>query len=221
MYYGDTKTFIVTSVAGDHGTFQCPNKSLDEDSNELFTKKLALLSLNNDNFTVSNSNDSKLRDLSELNDSRFKVENGEFCDDVSVYYSFKDDSSNESLCGNNSREAIVTSTPVKAHEIFTNNSDDIRNFPSPGSIVYYISAAATKIVINASDKDQNSKNRIKNKLSYECIGGVDKQIKMLKEMIELSLKSPSIFQTYGKNILSFTLQNGICIVYTLARFILF
>ncbi|WAQ99684.1 AFG2H-like protein [Mya arenaria] len=67
------------------------------------------------------------------------------------------------------------------------------------SKTFYKVTDQTKVIISTS-KDGDANNEIEQKglsVSYLNIGGMEKQISMLREMIETPLKSPHLFQSYG------------------------
>ena len=67
-----------------------------------------------------------------------------------------------------------------------------------GESAFFEITSSTEILIKDSEnseimKTPNQENRVK----YDDLGGLDKQIETLKEMIELPLKSPEMFRSYG------------------------
>ena len=198
-HYGLVKQFYVISVEGDHGSFEVLTHC-----DESLVQDFASLNMSDDiPCNISKENVSSKRadlhtsianngDETSINDSN-----------ASDYYSFTNQCADQDvydvhLCpsaGNS--DTMFTSTPVKADKKPTNACPNIScSRCSTATVSYYITAAATKIVINNSD-DSNSRHNFKEKLTYDLIGGLDKQIQMLKEMVELSIKSPNVFQSYG------------------------
>ncbi|XP_055958747.1 ribosome biogenesis protein SPATA5 isoform X1 [Patella vulgata] len=63
---------------------------------------------------------------------------------------------------------------------------------------FYKICQQTKIVIKSSQKDEDKRKTIeKRKLCFKDIGGLDKQMCLIKEMLELPLKNPDLFNAYG------------------------
>lgn len=191
-HYGQVKQFYVTSVEGDHGSFEvlthC-DESLVQDFASLNMSDGIPCNISKDNVS---SKSVDLHTSTSINDSN-----------ASDYYSFTNQSTDQDVydihpcpsAGNS--DTMFTSTPVKVDKKSTNACHNIScSRCSTATVLYYITAAATKIVINNSD-DSNSRHNFKEKLTYDLIGGLDKQIQMLKEMVELSIKSPNVFLSYG------------------------
>ena len=62
---------------------------------------------------------------------------------------------------------------------------------------YKVSTAHTKIELSSYSDEQTSDRRSE-PLTFARVGGLDAQIQILKQMVELPLKKPELFQTYGK-----------------------
>jgi hypothetical protein len=198
----------VTLVEGDHGTFEW---SAQDHCDESLVEDFASLNLSNANVSDSSCNISKCNfsfNTGDFHDS--KLNNG--CEtsindsNISTYYSFCDESIHQGTCDNQAcpssgnSDVMFTSTPVKVDKSSTNNPCEIScSQCSTAHVSYYITAATTKVIINQSHDDKDTTHDvIKEKLTYDSVGGLDKQIQTLKEMLEFSIKSPNLFQSYGE-----------------------
>ena len=201
--YGQKKQFCVTLVEGDHGTLELSNWDYFDES---LVENFASLNLSNTNASYSSSSISKCdfsfktddlhepnlnkSDETSINDSK-----------VSTYYSLCNESTHQDSCDNQAcPSSMFTSTPVKVDKKLTNYPGEIScPYCSTACVSYYVTAATTKVIINESHDDNATTRRsIKEKLTYDSVGGLDKQIQTLKEILELSIKSPSLFQSYGE-----------------------
>ena len=70
------------------------------------------------------------------------------------------------------------------------------------SLFYYISPEETHLTIHARGTRQSEHSVLKNKVTYKSIGGLHKQVALVREMIELPLKHPEMFTNYGKLLLN-------------------
>lgn len=207
-HYGQMKQFYVTLVEGDHGTFEVSSQDLSDES---LVEGFSSLNMSNQSISDVSCNISKYNISFKTGDLHDSIANngGETSIDgsnISTYYSFCDESihqdtyDNQACPTSGNTDVIFTSTPVKADTKSTNNPYEI-SCPrcSIATVSYYITAAVTKVVINQSrDNKSATRHGIKEKLTYDSVGGLDKQIQTLKEMVELSIKSPNVFQSYGE-----------------------
>ena len=203
-HYGQVKQFCVTSVQGDHGSFEVLNH---DHFNESLVQDFASLNMSDDiscniskyNVT-SKSDDLRISNVNNVDETNLSDSN------ISTYYSFSNQSIGQDTCDDyvcssaGDSDAMFTSTPVKADQKSTSTRHNITCCRcSAATVSYYITAAATKIVVNQSDDSKSTfRHNFKEKLIYDLVGGLDKQIQMLKEMVELSVKSPDVFQSYGE-----------------------
>ncbi|RMX46508.1 hypothetical protein pdam_00023275 [Pocillopora damicornis] len=65
------------------------------------------------------------------------------------------------------------------------------------SVFYYISPEETRLTIHARGVRQTEHSVLKNKVTFKSIGGLHKQVALVREMIELPLKHPEMFTNYG------------------------
>ncbi|XP_073459731.1 ATPase family gene 2 protein homolog A isoform X3 [Aquarana catesbeiana] len=63
--------------------------------------------------------------------------------------------------------------------------------------VFYYLSPQTKIRCKCPKLTSHSEDDIKNKVTYDMIGGLHTQLKEIRETIELPLKQPELFKTYG------------------------
>lgn len=66
------------------------------------------------------------------------------------------------------------------------------------SVFYYISPEETHLTIHAHGARQIERSESRRKVTFESIGGLQKQVALVREMIELPLKHPEMFTNYGK-----------------------
>lgn len=66
------------------------------------------------------------------------------------------------------------------------------------SVFYYISPEETHLTIHARGVRQSEQSVPKNRVTFKSIGGLHKQVSLVREMIELPLKHPEMFTNYGK-----------------------
>lgn len=202
-HYGQMKQFYVTLVKGCHGTLEL--SSHDQSGDESLTTHFESLSMSYEIVNDVSHNASKHIETHNLHCTT--VDNtGESSIDgsnISTYYSFSDKSVHESTCDNqesSTTDLIFASTPVKVDNRKSGNPREIScRRCSNISVAYYVTAVATELIIDQSRRDKTASNRdVKEKLCYDSVGGLDKQIETLKEMVELSIKSPDLFHIYGK-----------------------
>lgn len=66
------------------------------------------------------------------------------------------------------------------------------------SVFYYISPEETHLTIHAHGACTHEQSESRKKVTFESIGGLQKQVALVREMIELPLKHPEMFTNYGK-----------------------
>lgn len=66
------------------------------------------------------------------------------------------------------------------------------------SVFYYISPEETHLTIHAHGARQIERSESRRKVTFESIGGLQKQVALVREMIELPVKHPEMFTNYGK-----------------------
>ena len=207
-YYGQVKQFYVTSVEGDHGILEILNQDSYEES---LVEDFASLNMSNEIGSNVSCNVLKYNfsvEAGDLDDSNVKSEGETSINDsnVSAYYSLcnesvdHDASNNQTSSESVNSNVMYTSTPVRIDRKSTNNPYEIYcSLCSSSTVSYYIATAATKIIIKQShDGKSKFHQEVKEKLTYDSIGGLEKQIQILKEMVELSIKLPDVLQSYGE-----------------------
>ena len=66
------------------------------------------------------------------------------------------------------------------------------------SVFYYISPEETQLLIHAHGVSHGKNNDSRTKVTFDSIGGLQKQVKLVREMIELPLKHPEMFTSHGR-----------------------
>ena len=64
------------------------------------------------------------------------------------------------------------------------------------SVFYYIASEETHVVVHPYGASEGCKPR--HKVTFKSVGGLHKQVGMVREMIELPLKHPEFFSTHGR-----------------------
>ena len=138
-------------------------------------------------------------------------------DNTQVVLSFSKD--NDSICSEkvtstcqlNSHEKDFSRSGSKAETIGLNNqtqqlemesSIDLQfqqcNQGGNQSVFYYISPEETQLLIHAHGASHGKNNDSRTKVTFCSIGGLQKQVKLVREMIELPLKHPEMFTSHSK-----------------------
>lgn len=65
-------------------------------------------------------------------------------------------------------------------------------------VFYYISPEETHLTIHAHGARTHEQSESRRRVTFESIGGLQKQVALVREMIELPLKHPEMFTNYGK-----------------------
>ncbi|XP_067898747.1 ATPase family gene 2 protein homolog A isoform X2 [Heterodontus francisci] len=68
---------------------------------------------------------------------------------------------------------------------------------SNGDTFYHISLLTQIKFLQEQSNDEEWKQECKSKVTYDMIGGLSSQLKMIREIIELPLKQPQLFKSYG------------------------
>ena len=208
-YYGKMKQFLVTALEGSDGTCSyaptgaCGNYSLVNDF-----KSLNLVENKKDVsgnlFTSTNYNTSQ-SDVSLESVVNESIEGSMNNSDVTKYYSLlgdsididDDDSDHDNYSSRNGD--LLTSTPLKMNntsESFTVTSSSY-SCCTASNCVYYIASSATKLIVTQSHESAIKTQRDKETLTYDLVGGLAEQIRVLKEIVELPLKAPDMFKSCG------------------------
>ena len=66
------------------------------------------------------------------------------------------------------------------------------------SVCYYISPEETQLTIHMHGARLNERSESRRRVTFKSIGGLQKQVALVREMIELPLKHPEMFTNYGK-----------------------
>ena len=126
--------------------------------------------------------------------------------DVTKYYSLlgdsidiDDDDGDHDINYSSRNGDLLTSTPLKMNntsESFTVTSSSY-SCCTASNCVYYISSSATKLIVTQSHESAMKTQRDKETLTYDLVGGLAEQIRVLKEIVELPLKAPDMFKSCG------------------------
>ena len=117
-----------------------------------------------------------------------------------------------STCQKNSHEKYFNRSGSKGETIGLNDqtqqqlemesSIDLQfqqcNHGGSQSVFYYISPEQTQLLIHAHGASHGKNNDSRTKVAFDSIGGLRKQVKLVREMIELPLKHPEMFTSHGK-----------------------
>lgn len=91
---------------------------------------------------------------------------------------------------------------VQLKEERKKNSNDETNYCSAGyrtsDLFYYISSDETSMNTRPYGAKSSSEEQQEHRITFSSIGGLDAQIKTVREMIEMPLKYPEMFAVYGK-----------------------
>lgn len=215
-YYGQKRQFLVTELEAEDGTshsYAPPNAyrdySLVKDLETLnLTENITALPHNLSN-TLGDFN-SLQNDVSQRSTSSERTENSISIDasDVTKYYSLLGDSIDIDVDVMNDVDQgqkitrsghLLTSTPLKV-EKFSGNNVNSKSCSCCTAVknVYYITTATTKLTITELNESQKETQRGRQTLTYDSLGGLTEQIRVLKEIVELRVKGPDMFKTYGR-----------------------
>ena len=116
-----------------------------------------------------------------------------------------------STCQKNNHEKYFSRSGIEGENIGLNNQtqqlemdSSIKlqsqqcNHGGSQSVFYYISPEETQLLIHAHGASHGKNNDSRTKVTFESIGGLQKQVKLVREMIELPLKHPEMFTSHGK-----------------------
>lgn len=116
-----------------------------------------------------------------------------------------------STCQQNSPEKYFSRSGIEGENIGLNNQTQQLEMDSSiklqsqqcnqggsQSVFYYISPEETQLLIHAHGVSHGKNNDSRTKVTFESIGGLQKQVKLVREMIELPLKHPEMFTSHGK-----------------------
>ena len=143
--------------------------------------------------------------------------NGTSTDNIQVVLPFSKDKDSihsekvTSTCQQNSHEKYFSRSGIEGENIGLNNQTQQLEMDSSiklqsqqcnqggsQSVFYYISPEETQLLIHAHGVSHGKNNDSRTKVTFESIGGLQKQVKLVREMIELPLKHPEMFTSHGK-----------------------
>lgn len=111
--------------------------------------------------------------------------------------------------GDNVATSVPHSSPTTLSEEFLRDGpvlqSDERGVPLKSDTFYFISSRTRINFIESQTKVMQECNP-EPKVTYDSIGGLCNQLKTIREMIELPLKNPDLFRSYGRMFLKWTSQ---------------
>lgn len=75
--------------------------------------------------------------------------------------------------------------------------EDILPGTSDPTAIFVVSKTTTTTILNGPESSEEKKPATTESVSYMDIGGLTEEIKMVREMVETSLKNPEVFRQYG------------------------
>ena len=206
QFYGKPRQLLVTALTGSYNFAKNPFSA-----GELQNRKISC-----DNTTTSLSNKLKALNINErkILDTKGVLPNDN--DDdlscganlVSSYRPNALESCDEKL-GENETKGQISGIKTQTHQRdFPSNvghqtKSCLRTELKPNqgdsqSVFYYISPEETHLTIHAHGARPNEHSESRRTVSFESIGGLQKQVALVREMIELPQKHPEMFTNYGK-----------------------
>lgn len=196
QFYGKTRQLQVTSITGPYDltknvipSSQSIDKSASYDRTMNLSNKLAALQL--DNKSTNN--------VQPCNDEEDPCSGS--CNTLTSSTQ-PNDAESEHKEDESFEQVTELKKPTLLHSVCQINSDrqSLRqmNQNSGCAVFYYISPEQTQLIILTHGSNQSKDNKSKRKVTFDCIGGLQKQVGMVREMIDLPLKHPELFTNYGK-----------------------
>lgn len=200
-YYGKMKHFLVTTLEAGDGRYSYTSTTTGSNGGYSLVNDFECLNLannkNNDNFPCSSTDYSILQsDVSLESDLNESIEGCVNTSDVTTYYSLLGDSIDIDGDGNFD-DGLLTSTPLKMNK--NSESLPVKSYSccTVSKSVYYISSCTTKLIVTGLNESVMRTQKDKETLTYELVGGLTDQIRVLKEIVELPLKAPDMFKSCG------------------------
>ena len=201
QFYGKKRQLLVTSVTGSYdstknltSSMQLNEKLASCDSTAMnLSNKLASLKLDNTTTNIVQSCNDEGDDLSGHETPTSTVHPAIGCE-------------KELSEGANQQQLNKLKNHTPQHDIQLSIEQQPQNClesrqlnrNSRSSVFYYISPEETQLIILAHGAHQTKNNASRRKVTFDSIGGLQKQVGLVREMIELPLKHPEMFTNYGK-----------------------
>lgn len=204
QFYGKPRQLLVTAVTGSYNSTKNPISSTqlknqlascDSTTTDLSNKLKAL------NIDDGTANDTKGAPSCDNDDDWSSHENVTSSHQPNGCKSCKKDIEENKTTGEN------TGSQTHPSEITSNIEHQFQhcqpselepNQCGSQSVFYYISPEETHLTIHAHGACQNDRSESRGKVTFQSIGGLQKQVALVREMIELPLKHPEMFTNYGK-----------------------
>ncbi|XP_068701398.1 ATPase family gene 2 protein homolog A-like isoform X1 [Montipora foliosa] len=198
-FLGKSRQLLVTSVKGSHhltpelASSEEDKVSTDDSTTTELSNSLAALELD----SASGSTNSVQICAKDVDLSGNKIPS-------SVSHISKDDNelsngtTKEPIPGQKINRTQHNCAIQLSEEYQSQNCLDLwyQNKSSSTTVLFYISPEETQLIIHAQGTKQ-SKNVSRRKVTFDLIGGLQEQVKLVREMIELPLKHPDMFTSYG------------------------
>ena len=202
QFYGKKRQLVITSVTGSYDSTKNLTSSMQlkekvascDSATKNLSNTLASLKLDNTSTNIVQSCNDDSDDLRshETFASTFQPARG--CEKELA------EAANQQLLievkNHNQQHNIQLSSEQQPENIL--GSQQLNQNHSSSSVFYYISPEETQLIILAQGAHQTKTNASTRKVTFDSIGGLQKQVGLLREMIELPLKHPEMFTNYGK-----------------------
>ena len=209
QFYGKPRQLLVTALTGSYNSAKSPFSSVDL-QNQIVSCDSTTANLSN-KLKALNINDGKTLDTKGVLPSDNADDLGSDTNSTSIQRPNGCESCEEER-GENETKGRISGVKTETHQgDFPSNMKHVehdsqgcpRTALEPNqcdgqSVFYYISPEETSLTIYAHGARQNEQSESKRKVTFESIGGLQKQIALVREMIELPLKHPGLFTNYGK-----------------------
>lgn len=206
QFYGKPRQLLVTAVTGSYNSpkkpissaqFKDQLASCDSTTTDLSIK---LKVLNIDDGTTTDSKEAPPCDndddwSSQENETSSHRPNGS----KSCEKDLEENESTGQITGIKSQTQLSEITSNMEHQ--SQNCQELEfelNHCGGQLVFYYISPEETHLTIHAHGARQNDCIESRRKVTFESIGGLHKQVALVREMIELPLKHPEMFTNYGE-----------------------
>jgi len=208
QFYGKPRQLLVTALTGSYNSAKSPFSSVDFQNQKASCDGTAT-NLSN-KLKALNINDGKTLDTKGDPPSDNADDLGSGANSTSSHRPNGCESCEEERGENETKGQIPgVKTEIHQRKLPTNTGHQTELELEPHqcdgqSVFYYISPDETRLTIHAHGARQNEQSQSRNKVTFESIGGLQKQVELVREMIELPLKHPEMFTNYGKYVYKYT-----------------
>ena len=198
QFYGKTRLLQVTSITGPYDSTrnlipssQSKDKSASYDRTMNLSNKLAALQLDNKSTNnVQPGNDQEDICTGSCKALTFSTQPNDSESGHKEHESF------EQVTGLKKPTLLPSVSQINSDRQSQNCLESLRK--SGSAVFYYISPEETQLIILTQGSHQSKDNKSKRKVTFDSIGGLKKQVGIVREMIELPLQHPELFTNYGK-----------------------